>query len=136
MLVMYEFIADGAQIMKRFPGAVNVTGSKDVVKLVADFNAGKIPVLIAHPRSAGHGLNLQEACADICWYGVTWDLELWIQAIARIWRQGQPSATVRNHVITCDDTTDDNVLDGLTAKEASQDAVDQALQLYAKRKLG
>ena len=136
LLVMYEFIADGAQIMKRFPGAVNITGSKDVVKLVADFNAGKIPLMAGHPRSAGHGLNLQEACSDICWYGVTWDLELWIQAIARVWRQGQPSATVRNHVITCDDTTDDTVLDALGRKEIAQDSIDQALHLYAQRKLG
>lgn len=136
LLVMYEFIADGVAIQKRFPNAVNITGTKDVERVVTDFNLGKIPLLIGHPRSAGHGLNLQAACHDICWYGVTWDLELWIQAIARLWRQGQPSSYVTNHIIAAEDTTDDVVLEGLTRKEAKQDTVDQALINYAKRRLG
>lgn len=136
LLVMYEFIADGQRIMERFPGAINVTGSKDIMKIVRDFNAGLIPVLIAHPRSAGHGLNLQEACSDICWFGTGLDLELWLQAIARVWRQGQPSPTVRNHFIMARNTTDELMIEGLAAKDADQNAVDQALINYAKRKLG
>lgn len=136
LLVMYEFIADGERIKERFPFAVNITGTRDIERVVRDFNQGKIPLLIGHPRSAGHGLNLQEACHDICWYGVTWDLELWLQAIARVWRQGQPNPVVTNHVILADDTTDDGVIAGLTRKEATQDNVDQALIIYAKRKLG
>ena len=136
LLVMYEFIADGLRIAERFPGAINVTGSKDIERVVRDFNAGKIPLLIGHPKSAGHGLNLQAACSDICWYGVTWDLELWLQAIARVWRQGQPSATVRNHIIVGRNTTDEGVMAGMLKKSAAQDDVDQALQLYARRRLG
>ena len=136
LLVMYEFIADGQRIMERFPQAINVTGSKDIERVVRDFNAGKIPMLIGHPRSAGHGLNLQEACSDICWYGVTWDLELWLQAIARVWRQGQKSPTVRNHIIVAQGTTDEGVLTGLDGKDKKQSDVDQALVLYAQSKLG
>ncbi len=136
LLVMYEFISDGERIQKMFPQAVNVTGAKNIEKVIIDFNAGKIPLLIGHPRSAGHGLNLQEACSDICWYGVTWDLELWLQAIARVWRQGQPSPTVRNHIIVAGNTTDDVVLSGLLAKDATQERVDQALQVYAKERVG
>jgi SNF2 family DNA or RNA helicase len=136
LLLMYEFIEDGQRIMQKFPFAVNITGSKDVMQTVNDFNAGKIPLLIGHPRSAGHGLNLQEACSDICWYGVMWDLELWIQAIARIWRQGQKSPVVKNHIIVAEETTDDAVLEGILAKEATQERVDQALQLYAQKRLG
>ena len=136
LLVMYEFIADGERIMKKFPDAVNVTGCKNIEGVVRDFNAGKIPMLIGHPRSAGHGLNLQESCSDICWFGVTWDLELWIQAIARVWRQGQPSPVVKNHVIVASNTTDAAVIHGLTRKEADQSRVDQALISYARQKLG
>lgn len=136
LLLMYEFIEDGKRIQAKFPFAVNITGSKDTMKTVNDFNAGKIPLLIGHPRSAGHGLNLQECCADICWYGVTWDYELWVQAIARVWRQGQPSPTVRNHVIVGRDTTDMGVIQGLTGKEANQDRVDQALINYARSRIG
>lgn len=136
LLLMYEFIQDGLRIMERFPQAINITGSKDIVSVVNDFNAGRIPLLIGHPRSAGHGLNLQQACSDICWFGVIWDLELWLQAIARVWRQGQPSSFVKNHIILAADTTDEPVLEGLTAKEANQNSVDQALSLYATRRLG
>jgi SNF2 family DNA or RNA helicase len=136
LLVMYEFIADGQRIMDRFPQAINVTGSKDINKVVRDFNAGRIPVLIGHPKSAGHGLNLQEACSDICWFGIMWDLELYLQAIARIWRQGQESPFVKNHIILARNTTDEGVLGGLLRKGADQDDVDQALIKYAKRRLG
>lgn len=136
LLVMYEFIEDARAIAERFPFAINVTGTKDIEQVVTDFNSGKIPLLIGHPRSAGHGLNLQAACHDICWYGVTWDLELWVQAIARLWRQGQESPFVTVHIIVAEDTTDDAVLAGMTAKEAEQVLVDQALQLYAQQKIG
>lgn len=136
LLVMYEFIADGERIKARFPFAVNITGARDINDVVKRFNKGEIPLLIGHPRSAGHGLNLQEACHDICWYGVTWDLELWLQAIARIWRQGQANSVVTNHIILADDTADDGVIAGLTRKEAVQEDVDQALIRYAKAKLG
>jgi len=132
LLLMYEFIADGARIMKRFPHAVNITGARDITKVVADFNAGKIPLLIGHPRSAGHGLNLQGACSDICWYGFNQDLELWQQAIARIWRQGQEAPVVKNHILLADDTTNAAVLGAITAKDATQNRVDQALIDYAK----
>jgi len=134
LLVMYEFIADGQRIMERFPQAINVTGSQDIERVVRDFNAGSIPLLIGHPRSAGHGLNLQEACSDICWYGVTWDLELWIQAIARVWRQGQKSPFVKNHIILARNTTDEGVLKGLMGKNKTQQDIDQALISYAKGK--
>lgn len=135
LLLMYEFIADGQRIMERFPQAINVTGSKDINKVVRDFNEGKIPVLIGHPKSAGHGLNLQEACSDICWYGTGLDLELWLQAIARVWRQGQKSSTVRNHFIMARNTTDELMIEGLARKDSDQEDVDQALILYAKRRL-
>jgi SNF2 family DNA or RNA helicase len=135
LLLMYEFIEDGRRIQERFPFAVNFTGTKDAGKIVRDFNAGRIRLLIAHPRSAGHGLNLQEACHDICWYGVTWDLELWIQAIARVWRQGQMSSFVMNHIIMCEDTVDSGVLEGMEMKEVTQDNFDQALINYAREKL-
>jgi SNF2 family DNA or RNA helicase len=131
LLAMYEFIADGERIMKRFPNAVNITGCQNIAQVVADFNDGTIPLLIGHPRSAGHGLNLQGNCSDICWFGVSQDLELWQQAIARVWRQGQMSPVVKNHVIIADDTTDEPVMQALARKDSTQSRVDQALIDYA-----
>ena len=58
------------------------------------FNAGTIPVLLGHPASMGHGLNLQGSCHHIIWFSVPWDLDFYDQTIARVYRQGQKSDTV------------------------------------------
>ena len=130
LLVMYEFIEDARRIAEKFPKAVMISGAKDINKIIQDFNAGKISMLVGHPRSAGHGLNLQGACSDICWFGVTWDLELWLQAIARVWRQGQEEDFVKVHVIMSRGTNDHIVIQGLTDKDAEQGNLDQALIDY------
>lgn len=136
LLVFYEFIEDARAIMERFPFAENITGSKNAMDLVNRFNAGQVPLLIGHPRSAGHGLNIQEACSDICWFGFNKDLELWVQAIARLWRSGQKSPVVKNHVLIVEDSVDEGTFAALTVKEETQEAVDQFFINYAKAKLG
>jgi len=128
LLVCYEFIEDARRIQAKFPTAVNVSESKDIVKTVASFNKGNIPILIGHPKSMGHGLNLQEICKDICWYGITWDLELYQQAIARIWRQGQPSPVVSCHHIMAANTKDADVVKALATKDATQTKLNLALR--------
>ena len=130
LLVMYEFIEDARRIKEKFPKAVMISGAKDINKIIEDFNAGKIEMLVGHPKSAGHGLNLQGACSDICWFGVTWDLELWLQAIARLWRQGQPSPWVKCHMLLGQETNDHVVVSRLTEKDADQGKLDQALIDY------
>ncbi len=61
----------------------------DTAKDMEDWNKGEIPVMLAHPASAGHGLNLQNGGSTIIWFGLPWSLELYQQANARIHRQGQ-----------------------------------------------
>lgn len=133
LLVCYEFIEDARMIQAAFPDAVNIGGVKDTIKVVDDFNAGKIPLLIGHPKSMGHGLNLQELCKDICWYGITWDLELYQQAIARVWRQGQPSPVVINHLIIAEGTKDEDVVDTLTSKDHTQNRLNDAIKRVVPR---
>jgi SNF2 family DNA or RNA helicase len=128
LIICYEFIEDANAIEKVFPGAVNISKRRDTLNVVNSFNAGKIPLLIGHPKSMGHGLNLQEICKDICWYGITWDLELYQQAIARIWRQGQPSPIVSCHHIVAKDTKDEEVVKALAVKDATQGALNDALK--------
>lgn len=133
LLLCYEFIEDARAIKSILPGAVNVSEAKNTLKVVEDFNAGKIPALMGHPKSMGHGLNLQEICKDICWFGITWDLELYQQAIARVWRQGQPSPVVTNHLIVAKDTLDLEVVKRLADKDATQNRLNQALKILADR---
>jgi hypothetical protein len=128
LLLCYEFIEDAARIMERFPYAVNISGAKDALTVVRRFNEGKIPLLIGHPKSMGHGLNLQEVCKDICWYGITWDLELYQQAIARVWRQGQPSPVVSCHHIVAANTKDVDVVKTLEKKDVDQNRLNLALR--------
>lgn len=70
---------------------------------MADWNAGKIPLLLCHPASAGHGLNLQQGGHIIVWYGLPWSLELYQQANARLPRPGQKQSVIIHHLV-CRDT--------------------------------
>lgn len=131
LLVCYEFIEDARAIKTVIPGAVDIGREHDTAAVIASFNAGEIPVLIGHPRSMGHGLNLQEKCHDICWFGITWDLELYQQAIARIWRQGQTSPVVISHHIVAQNTLDKVVIQRLGWKDATQSKLNEALKQMA-----
>ena len=89
LLVAYWFRHDLSRIKNRF-NVREIKTSRDI----ADWNAGKIPVAVIHPASAGHGLNLQAGGSTLVWFGLTWSLELYQQTNARLWRQGQESGTV------------------------------------------
>ena len=123
VLVYYAFKHDAARIMQRIPAARQLITPDDV----SGWNAGRIPVLIAHPASAGHGLNLQAGGHIIIWFGLTWSLELYQQANARLYRQGQKYPVTIYHVITSG-TVDENVLKVITSKAVKQDALIEAVK--------
>jgi len=122
LLVFYEFIADRDAICARYKAPYIGGGVSDAeaMRLVSDFNKGKIPLLVAHPRSAGFGLNLQEACNEAVWYGPTWDCGVYEQAMARIARQGQKSKHVTIHTIVVENTIEGRVAKALAGKVGSQ----------------
>ena len=86
---------------------------------IADWNAGRIPVALIHPMSAGHGLNIQSGGHILIWFGLTWSLELYQQTNARLWRQGQRNLVTIHHIIT-KDTVDSDVLAALSSKDVTQ----------------
>lgn len=122
-LVMYEFQHDADRIMGRL-GQLPIFSSGlppgKLDALIDDFNKGSIPTLLGHPASMGHGLNLQQSCHHIVWFGIPWNLEHYDQAIARIYRQGQSAKTVFVYHIVAKDTLDERVLRVLSAKDRSQ----------------
>lgn len=123
LLVAYWFRHDLERIRKRFDVREIKTG-KDII----DWNAGKIPVAMIHPASAGHGLNLQSGGSTLVWFGLTWSLELYQQTNARLWRQGQTSGTVViQHIIT-KGTMDERILKALSQKELTQNALIDAVK--------
>lgn len=91
-------------------------------KDIEDWNSGKIQVMLAHPASAGHGLNLQAGGSTIVWYGQTWSLELYQQFNARLYRQGQQNHVIINHLIL-EGTHDEDVVKALKAKDKKQNAL-------------
>lgn len=89
---------------------------------ISDWNAGKIQVLLAHPASAGHGLNLQAGGSIIIWFGQTWSLELYQQFNARLYRQGQQKGVIINHLIL-EHSHDEEVIKALKSKDKKQNAL-------------
>ena len=90
-------------------------------------NSGKAKILLAHPASAGHGLNLQQGGHIIVWFGLTWSLELYQQANARLYRQGQEHTTIIHHIMT-ENTIDQRVYQALQNKELTQDELMKAIK--------
>ena len=91
-------------------------------KDIEDWNAGKIQVMLAHPASAGHGLNLQAGGNIIVWFGQTWSLELYQQFNARLYRQGQQKGVIVHHLIM-KGTHDEDVIQAIKAKDKKQNAL-------------
>lgn len=91
-------------------------------KDINDWNAGNIQVMLAHPASAGHGLNLQAGGSIILWYGLTWSLELYQQFNARLYRQGQDRHVIINHLVM-QKTHDEDVVKALRNKDLKQNAL-------------
>ena len=123
VLVFYSYKHDLAAIQAAIPGARTLDGPEDI----AEWNAGRVQVLLAHPASVGYGLNLQEGGHVIVWYGLTWSLELYQQANARLYRQGQDKPVIIHHLIA-EGTVDEQVMRALQEKDMSQAALMAALK--------
>lgn len=98
------------------------------------WNEGKVPVLLMHPASGGHGLNLQAGGHRIIWFGQTWSLELEQQFNARLDRQGQREVVIINRLVCCN-TIDQDVIQAQKAKAQTQDALMEAVKARVKKYL-
>lgn len=125
VLIFYSFKHDRDRLLKHLhkykPRILN--SDKDI----KDWNNKKIQVLLAHPASAGHGLNLQTGGNIIVWFSLTWSLELYNQANARLHRQGQKETVIIHHIIA-KGTVDEDVMKVLENKEVGQEELIQAVK--------
>lgn len=129
VLVFYAYQHDLERIMQRFPQARKLEGSAEIDA----WNRGEIPILLAHPAGAGHGLNLQAGGNHIVWFGLTWSLELYQQANARIYRQGVKGERVTiTHLVT-EGTIDEDVMRVLDGKATRQDALLEAVKARVEK---
>ena len=132
VLIFYSYKHDLDRIKKHLKrDDLTVLDTSEDVK---NWNEGKIPIMLAHPASAGHGLNLQAGGNIIIWFGLTWSLELYSQANARLYRQGQKQNVIIHHLVA-KDTMDEDVIKALEGKEVGQEALLNAVKARV-RKMG
>lgn len=124
VLVFYRYKAEREMILERLGSQAHTMDEPDIVK---KWNARKIPVLLAHPASAGHGLNLQHGGSTIVWTTTSWSLEEYLQANKRVARQGQEHPVVIHHLMG-QNTVDSAILARLTDRQTVQDALLQHLE--------
>ena len=112
LLIAYNFKSDLQRLTKAFPNAKVLDKDNKTIEL---WNKGKIPILLAHPASAGHGLNLQKGGSKIVWFGLNHSLELYEQFNARLNRQGQTKPVRIIHLVL-NNTIDEKVIKSLDKK--------------------
>jgi SNF2 family DNA or RNA helicase len=133
VLVAYHFKSDLARLLAAFPKARTLDADPATIR---EWNEGRIPLLFAHPASAGHGLNLARGGNILAFFSLNWSLENYMQIIERIgpMRQKQEGLDrpVFVHHILARDTVDDMVLERLASKRDVQDILLEAMKRRKK----
>lgn len=128
LMGIYAFKHELIRLRKAHP-TFKIIGSEtkndDVTKIVADWNKRKVPGLLVHPASVGHGLNLQYGGRHFCWFTLTDSLELYLQLLKRLHRSGQQES-VMNYILLARDTVDEVKYTDIQDKDTRQTAVNRA----------
>jgi SNF2 family DNA or RNA helicase len=128
VMVFYNFKHSLSRIQERFPQAQTLRKGRDGNEDIRAWNNDEIPLLLLHPKSAGHGLNLQESsCQTVVWYDQIWSLEEDQQANARVHRQGQTRRIVVMRLVA-EETMDEDAIQALERKATGQEELMQAVK--------
>ncbi|MFB0845750.1 SNF2-related protein [Paenibacillus oleatilyticus] len=136
VMVFYDFKHSFERIQQRFPQARTLRKGQDGNEDIRAWNNDEIPLLLLHPKSAGHGLNLQESsCQTIVWYDQIWSLEEDQQANARVHRQGQTRRIVVMRLVA-EGTMDEETVDALERKATGQNELMEAVKARIQKVKG
>jgi len=127
MLVFYNFQHDRERILRSLSKTGLRVGQLNTPEDIREWNDGRVDILLAHPASAAYGLNLQDGGNVVVWFGMNWSLELYQQANARLFRQGQKKTVFIHHLVVSG-SVDEDVLRALNRKEEGQSALLEALK--------
>jgi SNF2 family DNA or RNA helicase len=134
LLVAYHFKSDLKRLLRAFPHGRRLD---DNPRTIREWNEGLIPLLFAHPRSAGHGLNLQDGSNVLVFFGHNWDLEGFLQIIERIGPVRQMQAGHDREVylihIVARDTIEEVVMERMSGKKSLQDLLLEAMKKRRKK---
>lgn len=132
MLVFYNFQHDltriKAALSKTKLRVRELVGNDDI----ADWNSGQVDILLAHPASTAYGLNLQDGGNVVVWFGLNWSLELYQQANARLYRQGQTQPVYIHHLVVAG-SVDEDVMNALEKKDDCQSALLESLKARVEK---
>ena len=141
LLIAYEFQHELERIrgaFKNMPFIGGGTTDKEASHLISEWNKGNLPYMAGHPKSIGHGLNMQGDNAHVCWYTLPEDFELYDQFIRRIRRRGTKAQRIFNHRLIAKDTIDEDVKISLSSKDHTQqdffNAIKSRMQRLRKKK--
>lgn len=136
-IIVYEFHHDFERIVGRLGDLPHIGSGVSMARgklLEAQWNAGQLPLLLAHPASIAHGLNLQGSGQHIIWFTLTWDYELFDQLIRRLRRQGSTHKRIFNHILVAKDSVEEVVLGAIRAKRRGQNALFDGLRDLQRRR--
>ena len=122
-IIAYAYKEELAELKRRYPHAVTLD-DKDAIER---WNAGKVELLLVHPKSAGHGLNLQHGGCRMVFLSLPWSLELFEQTVGRVHRSGQKH-DVWVYVLLTNNTVDEKIWAALHDKRAVSDIALEALK--------
>lgn len=128
-LVVYHFKSSLDRLQKAFPKAKVMDAQGTMVKT---WNSGKLPMLLVHPQSAGHGLNLQHGGRHVLFFDLPWSLELYLQTIGRLARQGQKLVVYVHHLLA-KGCLDEQVYRALSEKRDVQEELFKILKRLRNR---
>lgn len=131
-LVFYNFKHDLVRLEKVLKSMKLRVGVLKSSEDIAKWNNRELDILLAHPASAAYGLNLQDGGNHIIWFGLNWSLELYKQANARLYRQGQKATVVVHHLVASG-CVDENVLAALEEKDTNQNKLLEILKARIKQ---
>jgi SNF2 family DNA or RNA helicase len=131
ILVATIYQHEQTRIRKQFPQAKFFADAKSIgaqEQLIKAWNRGEVPILVAHPASVGHGLNLQHGSSTMVWISLTYSREQYEQMIARLARRGQEKV-IKVYRLMVPGTVDDAVAEALAFKSANEQRLITALQM-------
>ncbi|MCR5706784.1 MAG: DEAD/DEAH box helicase [Ruminococcus sp.] len=131
VLVFYNFRHELQRLSELLHKARLNYGELKTAEDIDRWNRRELNVLLAHPASAAYGLNLQAGGSHIIWFGLNWSLELYQQANARLYRQGQQDRVIIHHLIV-KNSADEMVMASLHDKDATQESLLAALKARIK----
>lgn len=129
LLVATNYVHEREQIVASIPGAVDAAKFKGDIE--AAWNTGQIPMLVADPRSLGHGLNLQQGGRTVVWYSPTWSRELYDQFNARVARKGQDKQPLIYRILARN-TIDEAIVETLRERGDAQNAMLRVMANYRR----